>query len=188
MFIVLFIPESNFRFAPLLYYPHKQQLTKSVAESFSGWCKLCFHISPYLKSFSAPSELGDWLIRYKIYPVNIIWGCQDLMIQMCKIAISTRAPSISAVRTLDCWLHFSVLVAGGLRGRGPWSRLASQGTCEPGRRPERWQSSGVPRWFTAALMWNNATTSGMTWHSGCGQQRRVKSETKTSLQPCLIDV
>lgn len=37
-------------------------------------------------------------------------------------------------------------------------------------------------------MWNNARTSGMTWHSRYGQQRRVNSEMEISLQPCLKDV
>lgn len=37
-------------------------------------------------------------------------------------------------------------------------------------------------------MWNNARTSGMTWHSRYGQQRWVNSEMEISLQPCLKDV
>lgn len=59
---------------------------------------------------------------------------------------------------------------------------------EPRRGPEWWQRNAKGRWFTAALMWNNARTSGMTWHSRYGQQRRVNGETEISLQPYLKDV
>lgn len=72
---------------------NKQQLIKSKFFKLKETLISFFSISPHLKSFSAPSEPGDWLIRNKIWPVNVIWGCHDLMIQTCKVAISTRARS-----------------------------------------------------------------------------------------------